>query len=489
MQQTTGHLISEIQPDSIAAELGLQPGDRLLLLDGQPVLDVFDYRLRQLSAKLLLTIQSGDGEIVEYDIEKDEDEDLGLEFANTVMTECADCRNHCVFCFIDQLPKGMRSSLYFKDDDLRLSFLTGNYVTLTNISDEELDRLIACRLSPVNLSVHTTNPELRLKMLRQRQANSIMERMNRIAAAGLALNVQIVLCPGMNDGVELFKTLEDLIGLGPVVQSIAIVPVGLTRYREINGLYPLRPLEQADAEAILDQVIARQQQMLAERQTRLVYAADEIYLKAGHELPDACEFEDFPQLENGVGMTSLLRQELAEGLQMAELQVQAPRCSAQPSAGLDSQGFDEAILVTGIAAEPILQPWLEPLAARSGLNLRLVPVTNNFFGERITVAGLLTGQDIAAQLPTHLAENNGRTCLILPACLLKADEDIMLDDYTVQRLSDELATPILVCDADAAGLIGLLDYLRAEGAVSPRAEGSVLPRAEGAVLPRKETTP
>ena len=488
MQQTTGHLISEIQPDSIAGELGLQPGDRLLLLDGQPVLDVFDYRLRQLSAKLLLTIQDSSGEIVEYDIEKDEDEDLGLEFANTVMTECADCRNHCVFCFIDQLPKGMRPSLYFKDDDLRLSFLTGNYVTLTNISDEELDRLIACRLSPVNLSVHTTNPELRLKMLRQRQADSIMTRMQRIAAAGIALNIQIVLCPGLNDGVELFNTLEDLIGLGPAVQSIAIVPVGLTRYREINGLYPLRPLEQADAEAILDQVTARQQQMLAERQTRLVYAADEIYLKAGHELPDACEFEDFPQLENGVGMASLLRQELAEGLQMADLQAQAPRCSAQP-AGFINEGYDKAILVTGTAAAPILQPWLEPLAARSGLDLQLVPVTNNFFGERITVAGLLTGQDIAAQLPAYLAENNGRTCLILPACLLKADQDILLDDYTVQMLSDELAIPVFVCDADAAGLIGILDWLCAAGAVSSRAAGAVSSRAEGAVLPRKETTP
>ncbi len=470
VQQNQGHLISGIQAGSIAGDLGLQPGDRLLLIDGQPVLDVFDFRLRQMSEELLLTIESADGEVVEYDIEKDEDEDLGLDFDNAVMTDCQGCQNHCVFCFIDQLPPGMRPSLYFKDDDLRLSFLTGNYVTLTNIDDAELDRLIACRLSPVNLSVHTTDPQLRLKMMRHREAGAIMTRMQRIAAAGIVMNVQIVLCPGLNDGAALTRTLDDLIGLGPAVQSIAIVPVGITRYRDANHLTALRPLERADATAVLDEVATRQRAMLDERQTRLVYAADEIYIKAGRAFPAAADYEDFPQLENGVGMASLFQQEMAEGLQAPDIEAIAPLWTAGATARPDA-----AILVTGTAAAPILQTWLPQMSARFGLEIRVAAIVNRFFGERITVAGLLTGQDIITQIPEALRQWPDRPaniCLILPSCLLKAGEDILLDDCTVQQLADQIGLPIQVCPPDASGLLGLLQHLTA-GAPASHPERSV----------------
>lgn len=465
MQQASGHLISGTIDGSIACELGLAPGDRLLAIDGQPVIDVFDFRTRQLSCQLLLTVETAAGELLEFDIEKDEDEDLGLDFANPVMADCTDCENHCVFCFIDQLPKGMRPSLYFKDDDLRLSFLTGNYVTLTNLDDAALDRLISYRLSPVNLSVHTTDPVLRLKMMRHRSAGSIMERMRRIAAAGMAINIQIVLCPGLNDGEALTRTLDDLIELGPGVLSIAIVPVGLTRFRTENRLFALRPLEPADAAAVIVEVNTRQLAMLGERQTRLVYAADEIYLKAGAELPDAVDYEDFPQLENGVGMGSLLRKEMAEGLAATGLPAAAPRCSAFPGRQICSQTLSSVVLVTGTAAAPLLQPWLTELSARFGLDVRLAAISNRFFGERITVAGLLTGQDIIAQIPDTLAGwpdlDRANTCLILPDCLLKADEDLLLDDCTIQQIADSLTLPVHVCAADAAGLLGLLEYLTA----------------------------
>jgi len=462
MREISGHLISAVTEGSIAAELGIEPGDRLLAIDGQAVIDVFDYRTRQLAQQLVLLIETAAGENVELDIEKDDDEDLGLEFANPVMTDCEGCENHCVFCFIDQLPQGLRPSLYFKDDDMRLSFLTGNYVTLTNIDDEELDRLIQYRLSPINLSVHTTDPQLRLRMMRHKQAGNILERMRRIAAAGILMNVQIVLCPGLNDGQALRQSLDDLLALGPVIQSIAIVPVGLTRYRSENRLFPLRPLEAADAAELVAEVNRRQAVMLAERQVRLVYAADEIYLKAGIDLPPADEYDDFPQLENGVGMGSLFRAEMAAGLDSKTIEPISPLWSAYPGHQL-SEAPQQAILVTGIAAAPLIRPWLPALTARFGIRLEIAEIVNRFLGETITVAGLLTGQDIISQIKDLIASDAGfersAACLILPDCLLKAGEDILLDDCTVQTVAESLQLPVHVCSADAAGLLGLLAQL------------------------------
>ena len=463
MTHETGHIINAVTDGSIAEELGIVPGDRLLALDGSPVIDVFDYRTRQLKSQVVLTIDKPNDGLFEFDIEKDDDEDLGLDFENPVMTDCDGCQNHCVFCFIDQLPKGLRPSLYFKDDDMRLSFLTGNYVTLTNIGDDELERLISYRFSPVNLSVHTTDPTLRMKMMRHRDAGDILARMRRIAAAGLVMNAQIVLCPGLNDGEALERTLNDLIDLGPALQSIAIVPVGLTRYRQENQLFALRSLEKEDAVRILEQVFARQQQMINARGTRLVYAADEIYIKAEVDFPGAEAYEDFPQLENGVGMVSLLRQELTDGLTMESIMPVLPSRSAGPASLNDWSTVKSAIAVTGTAAEPLLRPWVPQIASRFGLDLRLIAVNNRFFGDTITVAGLLTGQDILTQiseyLKLHPEIDPDATVLVLPDCLLKSGEDVLLDDYSLQDISTGLSLPVLACPANANGLLGLMQWL------------------------------
>ncbi|NLK89713.1 MAG: DUF512 domain-containing protein [Clostridiaceae bacterium] len=462
MTEQTGHLISQVAAGSIAEELGLVPGDRLLALDGRPVVDVFDYRLRQLTCKLLLTIDKTGGGLFEFDIEKDQDEDIGLDFSDPIMSEYAGCANHCVFCFIDQLPPGLRSSLYFKDDDMRLSFLTGNYVTLTNIDDAEFERLISYGLSPVNLSVHTTDPALRIRMMRNPRAGEIMTRMRRLAAVGLAMNIQIVLCPDLNDGPALDRTLDDLIGLGPAVQSIAIVPVGLTRYRKVNGLFALRGLEREDAETLLKQIASRQQDMLEKRGIRLIYAADEIYLKAGYSLPDVAHYEDFPQLENGVGMASLLLQELAAGLEADPITAKPPTMIVWPEDSDDGRPIRTVLLVTGKAAEPLLEPWIKRLSDRFDLDVQLVPVVNYFLGESITVAGLLTGRDIQEQLRLFLqhwpVEKTTRSGVLLPGCLLKSGEQVLLDDVTVKDLSQGLGLPVLVCSADAAGLLGSLGW-------------------------------
>ena len=423
MTNEAGHLINAVAAVSIAEELGIAPGDRLLALDGIPVIDVFDYRTRQMTDQLILTIEKPDAGLFEYDIEKGEDEDLGLEFHNSLMTDCDDCQNHCVFCFIDQLPQGLRQSLYIKDDDMRLSFLTGNYVTLTNIDDAGLDRLISYRLSPVNLSVHTTDPKLRTRMMRNRQAGNILDRMHKIAAAGLAMNAQIVICPGYNDGAALDRTLTDLITLGQAMQSIAIVPVGLTRFREDNNLLPLRGLVREDALRLLETVGRCQREMLQLRGIRLVYAADEIYIKAGVDFPAASEYDDFPQLENGVGMTALMQLSLSRGLGEKSISSIPPIWSAGDQS---RRLIKTAIMVTGTAAGPFLSSWLTRLAGRFGLDVRLVPVINHFFGESITVAGLLTGCDIKAQVAAALRcwpeVDPAFACLILPGCSLKADE-------------------------------------------------------------------
>ena len=487
MNQSAGHPISSVQKGSIADDLGLRPGDRLLLLDGKPLRDIFDYRWRQLNEKLLLTVGKADGEMIEFDIEKDEEDDLGLEFANPLLDQCAGCRNHCLFCFIDQLPRGLRPSLYFKDDDYRLSFLTGNYVSLTNLPEQEMNRMLAYRLSPVNVSVHTTDEQLRRKMTGNRQAGAILDQLRRIGEAGIAINTQIVLCPDLNDGAALHQTLQDLAGLGPSVQSIAIVPVGLTRYRETNRLYPLRPLTAGEAQAALAEIDGWQAKMLHERQTRLVYAADELYLKAGKPLPPADAYEDFPQLENGVGMAALLLSELETGLredrELPAVQPGAacpepPARSAWPSgqAGWANPDYDmppAVLLATGLAAAPLLQPYLTRLSARFHLPIHLQTVANRFFGETITVAGLLTGQDLLETLPAALQTmpaGYGRTHLVLPDSLLKADEDILLDDCTLQQLADQLDLPVHACPASAAGLLGMLAWL-----AGPRLPGAGCP--------------
>ncbi|MDW7655871.1 MAG: DUF512 domain-containing protein [Bacillota bacterium] len=469
MDQPEGHRISAVEAGSIAAELGLKPGDFLLQIDGQPLTDIFDYRLLQLKDTLLLTV-SQQGVVIEYDIEKDEDEELGLAFTNPMLQDCSECDNHCIFCFIDQLPPGMRSSLYFKDDDLRLSFLSGNYATLTNLSDEALDRLIRYRFSPMNVSVHTTNPTLRRKMIRHREAGNILQRLQRIADAGLQINCQIVLCPGVNDGVELERTLADLIALGPSVGSIALVPVGITRYRQQNGLFPIRAYLQAEAAEILDLVCRLQHKLLQERGTRLVYAADEFYLKAGADLPDAASYEDFPQLENGVGMAAAMLADLDRGLSNQSLSGRTtpgaePVWQVMPaSPALEAVQLPEPVLiVTGTAAAPLFVPYRERMATIAGCPVQIMPIKNEFFGDSVTVAGLTTGQDIIEQMQPvvdQLRTVGRMPLLLLPASMFKADEAIMLDDMSLQQLSDRLAVPVWVGRPDGTAIAGLLKRIR-----------------------------
>lgn len=482
MPQATGHLISRIEEDSIADDLGLQPGDRVLLIDSQPVRDIFDFRLRQLSGKLVLTVLQGDS-TVEYEIEKDDEEELGLEFENPLLEDCSQCHNHCVFCFIDQLPRGLRPSLYFKDDDLRMSFLSGNYATLTNITDEELDRLITYRFSPMNISVHTTDEKLRLRMMRHPASGGILARLKRIAAAGLDINCQMVLCPGLNDGQALESSLADLTAIGPSLRSIALVPVGLTRFRKDNGLFKLNAFTPESAGQVLQTVEDWQSRMLDQRGTRLIYAADEFFLKAGCRIPATEHYEDFPQLENGVGMTALMLSALDHAIGRAgqadpdsdEGQID-PMAAWQPlwsffprsprpvhpaitqkedAACSDNRG-PSVLLATGTAAAALMQPYADRLSAVYQVNLHIQAIVNTFFGETITVAGLLTGQDLIRQL----ADLSFRLdCLILPSCMLKADEPVFLDDLTVQDVAESLNLPVYVGAADGQGLLALLAWI------------------------------
>ena len=461
MMEPEEHLISAVEPDSIASDLGIQPGDFLLRLDGDTLIDIFDYRLRQLKSELLLTVRQH-GRVTEYEIEKDEDEDIGLSFANPMLQDCTSCSNHCLFCFIDQLPGGMRASLYFKDDDLRMSFLNGNYATLTNLSDEALDRLIGYRYSPMNISVHTTNPVLRQKMIRHPRAGILMEQLRRIADAGLQINSQIVLCPGLNDGAELDRTLADLLTLGEAVGSIALVPVGITRYRRQNRLYALEPYRADQARAVLEQTQAVQQRMLTQRGTRLLYAADEFYLTAGIPLPPAADYEDFPQLENGVGMAALLRADLDEGLAAPDPVPADIAWRAVPADFMGREGPTALLLATGTAAADLLQPYSDAMGRRCGLPVHVEAVANHFFGETVTVAGLLTGRDLAEQLaePIRRLERAGlQPLLLLPSSMFRSDAPVMLDETTVQSLSDRLKVPVLVSRPDGKALVGLLDQL------------------------------
>lgn len=531
MPDPQGQLIAGCVSGSIAEELGISPGDRLLAIDNQPVRDVFDYRLRQLAAELLLTVRQADGSVVEYDLEKDEDEDLGLEFANPMLDACTRCHNRCVFCFIDQLPPGLRQTLYFKDDDLRMSFLNGNYVTLTNISEKELDRLIAYRFSPMNISVHTTDPQLRRRMMGNRKAGNILERLRKIAAAGIRLNCQLVLCPGWNDGLALEKTLRDLVALGPAVQSIAMVPVGVTRFREANQLTALEVFTRDQAAAVVDTVAAWQTRCLETFGSRLVYAGDEFYYRADRPIPPSDDYEDYPQLENGVGMAALFANTIEQitvgaidvpvltpvwcAVPQAAASVAEP--AAVPAAGRSIKGPvitpDEAssdqpaspvrpghvLIVTGRLAAPLVQESVGRLAAPLSFSVEPITIDNVFFGTTVTVTGLLTGQDIVTQLRPVLGQwpveqlAGGQVQVLLPDCLLKAEEPVLLDDWTVQDLANELGAVVVVTRASAEGLAGILAWLQTLPAHLPENLRQRLPETLPATLqqnlPQTDRTP
>ncbi len=455
MSSDAHRTVAQVAPGSIAEESGIQPDDVLVSIDGKPVLDRFDYRTRTAVEALTVLVRQADGEELEVEIEKDEDEDLGLAFDDALMDDCGSCRNDCVFCFIRQLPDGMRPTLYFRDDDLRMSFLSGNYVTLTNLDEAGMQRLIALRLSPINVSVHTTDPELRVRMMGNRFAGRIMEQLRRLVDAGIRVNAQIVLCRGWNDGEAFDRTMRDLDTLGAALGSVAAVPVGLTRYRDLKGLPGLLPYDRDSARETIARVDRWRTAFTESRGTATVHAADELYLRAGLPIPGEGYYEDYPQLENGVGLIALFRRELREGLAARR------RRRSLPVAPLGAVVH----IATGTDAAPFLEEAGRRAGPAYGVEFRVHPVANRFFGETVTVAGLVTGADLVATLRAPLAdaglkEGAGEAPhLLIPACMLKADEEVFLDGVTLQEAEATLGCRIAVAPPTGSGLLEALDAL------------------------------
>ena len=432
MKKKHEHTVKSIVPGSIAEEMGIEPGDKLLSIDGHEIEDIFDYQYYVEAEELLLLIEKPDGEQWELEIEKEEDETLGIEFGEGLMDEYRSCRNKCIFCFIDQMPQGMRDTLYFKDDDSRLSFLQGNYVTLTNMSDHDIQRIIKYRLEPINISFQTTNPELRCRMLHNRFAGDALKKVDELYRGGIEMNGQIVLCKGINDGEELERSIRDLTGYLPLLKSVSVVPVGLSKYRE--GLYPLEPFTKEDAREVLSVIHKWQEKLYREYGLHFIHAGDEWYLLAEEELPEEERYDGYLQLENGVGMLRLLFNEFSEGYEALE--------------GDDRTG--EIALATGKLAFPCLREMAYQMEKKfPGLKIHVYEIRNDFFGERITVSGLITGQDLVNQLKGR--NLGGR--LLIPCNMLKADEDIFLDDYTVKEVSDALQVPVDIVKSSGQDLI------------------------------------
>lgn len=428
-----GQTIVKIEAGSIAEELGIAAGDRLLAVNGSPVADVFDYRYLMNDEYVELLLKTPDGEEYLAEIDKDYDEDVGILFDEGLMDEAKSCHNKCIFCFIDQLPKGMRPTLYFKDDDTRLSFLQGNYVTLTNMKEKDIDRIVQYHLSPINISVHTTDMELRKKMLHNRHADKVLDYMKRLAAAHISMNLQIVLCKGINDGTVLDQSIADLSAFIPAAVSMSVVPIGLTKYRE--GLYPMEPFNREDARRVIAQVEGWQKKLKAEKGTRFVFAADEFYLKAELPIPPYEAYEDFYQIENGVGMLALLEAEFTEYL------------STLPP---DKARRRKVSIATGMAAYGHLRELTARLKEKfPGVTVSVYFIRNDFFGENITVSGLLTGRDIVAQL----RDKDLGEALLLPSNLLRSGEDVLLDDMTLRDLERALQVPVYTTGNTGAGLI------------------------------------
>ncbi|MEE3494111.1 MAG: DUF512 domain-containing protein [Butyrivibrio sp.] len=443
MVSKKGHLIGRVEEDSIAEELNIEPGDKLLKINDQEIKDIFDYQYLVQDEHLEVLIEKADGEEWILDIDKEFDEDLGIEFDNGLMDNYRSCSNKCIFCFIDQMPKGMRDTLYFKDDDSRLSFLQGNYVTLTNMSDSDIDRILKYHLSPINVSFQTTNPELRCKMLGNRFAGEALKKVDRLCApgTGIELNGQIVLCKGVNDGAELERSISDLTKYIPNLQSVSVVPVGLSKYRD--GLYPLEPFEKEDACNVIDMIEKWQKKVYDEHGIHFIHASDEWYFLAGREFPEAERYDGYIQYENGVGMMRLLLDEYGEALH-------ALRTGHAEELNSIKR---EISLATGRLVYPCIQQIAErAMGVCPGLKVHVYEIVNEFFGERITVSGLLTGQDIIKQL-------KGRrlgTTLYLPENLLRSGEDYLLDDVKIGDIEKELDIKIGISKCDGHELAAVL---------------------------------
>ena len=427
MKKEKGHVIGRVMPGSIAEELEIEAGDRLLTIDNTEIEDIFDYQFLVQDTYIEVLIEKPNGEQWLLEVDKDFDEDLGIEFENGLMDEYRSCHNKCIFCFIDQMPKGMRETLYFKDDDSRLSFLQGNYVTLTNMSEHDIDRIIRYHLAPINISFQTMNPQLRCKMLNNRFAGEALKKVDRLYEAGIAMNGQIVLCKGVNDGEELENSISQLTKYLPHLESVSVVPVGLSRYRE--GLYPLEPFTREDAREVLRSIHGWQEKIYREHGTHFIHASDEWYILAQEELPEEERYDGYLQLENGVGMTRLLLSEFARGREQLRRERQIPDMSVR----------EELSIATGRLAYPYIRRMAQEMTEDfPGLEIHVYAIRNDFFGEMITVSGLLTGQDILAQLQDKPL---GRR-LLLPQNVLRSGETVFLDDLTLEELKHTLQVEI-----------------------------------------------
>ena len=440
MNKQKSHIIGAVEEGSIAEELGIEPGDELISINNEKITDIFDYQFLSHDEHMDVLIKKPDGEEWLLDVDKDFDEDLGIEFENGLMDDYRSCSNKCIFCFIDQMPKGMRDTLYFKDDDSRLSFLQGNYVTLTNMSDADIDRILKYHLSPINVSFQTTNPELRCKMLGNRFAGEALKKVDRLCAkdSGIELNGQIVLCKGVNDGPELERSIRDLTKYIPNLQSVSVVPVGLSRYRD--GLYPLEPFDGEDAKNVIDMIESWQKKIYDKYGTHFIHASDEWYFLAGRDFPEAERYDGYIQLENGVGMMRLLINEFDEGFD-----------DIVRSHESDIKKINRHISVaTGRLVYPCIKAMAEKaMSICAGLKIDVYEIINEFFGERITVSGLLTGQDIIKQLKGKDLGDE----LFLPVNLLRSGEDYLLDDVRICDIERELNIKVGISSGDGYGLV------------------------------------
>ncbi|WDL97129.1 DUF512 domain-containing protein [Alicyclobacillus sp. ALC3] len=435
--------IARVQPGSLAEELDLDPGDEVLTMNGEAVKDIVDLQFALATEELEIEVRKGNGEVWLLDVEKGYDEGLGVEFEHPTVDRIKLCHNKCVFCFVDQIPTNMRQTLNVRDDDYRLSFLHGNFVTLTNVKDDELERMARLKMSPLNVSVHTTNPELRVRMLGNKRSGEILRQIAFLAEHGIEMNTQVVLCPEWNDGDELDRTIADLSQYFPAVRTLSVVPVGLTKHR--RGLHKMRSCTPEEAKRVIDQVSAWQTRLRPSLHASFVHAADEFYVLSDSEVPPGTHYDEFGQTENGVGVIRIFLDELEEVWPQVPRQI--------------SGTARRVAVVTGVSAQTTIKHSLSRLHNVRGLETSVIPVVNEFYGHNVTVAGLLTGTDIIEQVKPQLVPG---TTVLLPDIMLKDDEDVFLDDRTVAEVAEALDCPVIVVPATATGLLyGVLGYTHA----------------------------
>lgn len=438
------NVICEVQKGSIAEELGIEPGDFIHSINGTPVEDIIEYTFLQSDEYIELEIEKANGDLYIYDIEKDYDEELGIEFSNPIIDAVRTCNNDCVFCFVNQLPEGMRKTLYIKDDDSRLSFLQGNFITMTNMKDKDIDRMIRYRISPVNISVHTTNPELRAKMLHNKHAGDIMRKIQKLADADLTMNGQIVCVPEYNDKDELEKTVRDLSKFHPNMQSIAVVPVGITKHRK--NLPSLKTFDKDSSKELINLIEGLQQEFLEKFGTRFIFASDEFYIMADLDVPEDESYENYIQIENGVGLIKKFETQILQCLE--ELQKKEHDCTLQEEKRIT--------IATGASAYCFMKK-IACLVEKQfdNLSIDVVKIDNHFFGTTITVAGLITGTDLYEQLKDRELGN----ALLLPRVMFRSDDLVFLDDITKDALEHRLNTRIVVTEIDGNDFINKIKQI------------------------------